>query len=44
MTFFFKEMPELIENGNLYLALPPLFRIAQGAKTAYARDDSHKDE
>ena len=44
MTFFFKEMPQLIENGNLYLALPPLYRIVQGAKTAYARDDAHKDE
>jgi len=44
MTFFFKQMPKLIENGKLYLALPPLFRIAQGAKTAYARDDAHKDE
>jgi len=44
MTFFFKEMPQLIEKGHLYLALPPLFRIAQGAKVAYARDDAHKDE
>ncbi|MBT3305985.1 MAG: DNA topoisomerase IV subunit B, partial [Alphaproteobacteria bacterium] len=44
MTFFFKEMPQLIENGNLYLALPPLYRITQGARTVYARDDAHKDE
>jgi len=44
MTFFFKEMPELIENGNLFLAMPPLYRISQGAKVAYARDDIHKDE
>jgi len=44
MTFFFKEMPQLIENGNLYLAMPPLYRITQGAKTVYARDDAHKDE
>jgi len=44
MTFFFKEMPQLIENGHLYLALPPLYRITQGARTVYARDDAHKDE
>lgn len=44
MTFFFKEMPKLIENGHLFIAMPPLYRIAQGAKVAYARDDAHKDE
>jgi topoisomerase-4 subunit B len=44
MTFFFKEMPQLIEQGHLYLALPPLYRINQGGKTLYARDDIHKDE
>ena len=43
MTFFFKEMPQLIENGHLYLALPPLYRITQGAKTLYAMDDEDKD-
>ena len=44
MTFFFREMPELIRRGHLYLALPPLYRIAQGGKVLYARDDAHKDE
>jgi topoisomerase-4 subunit B len=44
MTFFYREMPTLIENGHLYLALPPLYKLAQGAKTAYARDDAHRDE
>ncbi len=44
MTFFFREMPELIENGHLYLALPPLYRLKQGDTTLYARDDAHKDE
>lgn len=44
MTFFYKEMPKLIENGHLFIALPPLYRIAQGAKVVYARDDAHKDE
>ena len=44
MTFFWREMPELIARGHLYLAMPPLYRLHQGAKTAYARDDAHKDE
>ncbi|WP_172124953.1 MULTISPECIES: DNA topoisomerase IV subunit B [unclassified Devosia] len=44
MTFFFQEMPKLIEGGHLFLALPPLYRISQGAKTLYARDDAHKAE
>ena len=44
MTFFYKEMPRLVENGHLYLAMPPLYRITQGGKSAYARDDAHKDE
>ena len=43
MTFFFKELPGLIETGHLFLAMPPLFRLAQGGKVAYARDDAHKD-
>lgn len=44
MTLFFKEMPQLIENGHLFLALPPLFRMTQGDNTHYARDDAHRDE
>ncbi|ODT80632.1 MAG: DNA topoisomerase IV subunit B [Pelagibacterium sp. SCN 64-44] len=44
ITFFFQEMPRLIDAGHLYLALPPLYRITQGGKTLYARDDAHKDE
>ncbi|MCV6600364.1 MAG: DNA topoisomerase IV subunit B [Cohaesibacter sp.] len=44
LTFFQREMPELIRNGHLYLAIPPLYRISQGGKTLYARDDAHKDE
>ena len=44
MTFFFREMPQLVINGNLYLAMPPLYRISQGGRIAYARDDAHKDE
>ena len=44
ITFFWREMPDLIRNGHLYLAVPPLYKIAQGAKSAYARDDAHKEE
>ena len=44
MTFFYREMPGLIESGRLYLAQPPLFRLSQGGKIAYARDDAHRDE
>lgn len=44
ITFFFQEMPELISRGHLYLAVPPLYKLSQGGKTAYARDDAHKDE
>jgi len=44
ITFFYKEMPGLIREGHLYLAVPPLYRISQGGRTLYARDDMHKDE
>src|SRR5262249_34035595 len=43
MTFFYREMPKLIEAGHLYLALPPLYRLSQGGTTVYARDDAHKE-
>lgn len=44
MTFFFQEMPDLVREGRLYLAQPPLYRLAKGGKVFYARDDEHKDE
>jgi len=44
ITFFYQEMPGLIKGGHLYMAVPPLYRISQGGKTLYARDDAHKDE
>jgi topoisomerase-4 subunit B len=43
ITFFFRQMPKLVEAGHLYLAVPPLYRLTQGAKQAYARDDAHRD-
>jgi topoisomerase-4 subunit B len=42
LTFFYREMLELIQQGHLYLAMPPLYRITQGSKTIYARDDAHR--
>ncbi len=44
ITFFWQEMPTLIENGHLYLAVPPLYRLSQGAKSLYARDEKHREE
>jgi topoisomerase IV subunit B len=44
MTFFFQEMPEIVRNGHLYLAQPPLYRLTVGAKSLYARDDAHRAE
>jgi len=44
ITFFYRQMPKLIENGHLYLAVPPLYRLSHGGKIIYARDDKHKDE
>jgi topoisomerase IV subunit B len=42
ITFFYQQMPELIAGGHLYLAVPPLFKLTQGTKTLYARDDAER--
>jgi topoisomerase-4 subunit B len=44
ITFFYRQMPQLIDKGHLYLAVPPLYRLSHGGKIFYARDDAHKDE
>lgn len=44
MTFFYQEMPELIAKGHLFLAQPPLYRLAHGGSVLYARDDAHKEQ
>jgi topoisomerase-4 subunit B len=44
MTFFYREMPGLVQDGRLYLAMPPLYRLTQGSTTVYARDDAHREE
>ncbi len=44
ITFFYSQMRPLIEEGYLYLAQPPLYRLVSGTLSAYAMDDAHKDE
>ena len=43
LTFFYREMRQLIENGHLFLAMPPLYRLQHKNEAVYARDDAHKD-
>ena len=43
ITFFYQEMPELIENGHLYLAVPPLYKLTHGAKSVYATTEAQRD-
>ena len=43
MTFFFRELPKLIERGHLYLAQPPLYRLAAGGSIAYARNEADRE-
>jgi len=43
LTFFYRKMKQLIDGGYLYLALPPLYRIHQGKKAAYAYNDNERD-
>ena len=44
MTFFYRETPGLVDNGHLFIAQPPLYRLTQGAVTHYARDDAHREK
>jgi DNA gyrase subunit B len=44
LTFFFRQMPELIDAGFVYIAQPPLFRVAKGKEEYYAYDLSERDE
>src|SRR6516164_4820369 len=43
ITFFYRQMPRLIDEGHLYLAVPPLYKLTHGSKTVYARDDADRD-
>ncbi len=44
ITFFYRQMPRLIEEGHLFIAAPPLYKLTQGSKSVYARDDAHRQE
>jgi topoisomerase-4 subunit B len=44
ITFFYRQMLQLIEKGHLFLAVPPLYRLSHGGKILYARDDKHRDD
>jgi DNA gyrase subunit B len=43
LTFFYRHMPDVIENGYLYLCQPPLYRVSTGKQTRYAQDDMERD-
>jgi topoisomerase-4 subunit B len=43
MTFFYRELKDLIRHGHLYLAQPPLYRLTQGAKSVYAMNDADRE-
>ena len=44
ITFFHEEIPEIIDEGKLFIAVPPLYKISQGKKVYYAKDDNHRDK